>query len=97
MNPRRQRGSRYVISAVAVLITAAIGAGCGSSGSSDSSESSSSSTTEAAAPAKPDWVVEGSYAPTIDPANFVTTIDNRFFPLAPGTGFHYKGVADGVE
>ena len=35
-----------------------------------------------------------SYSPTIDPANFVTTIDNRYFPLMPGTGFHYKGVAE---
>jgi hypothetical protein len=84
-------------SAIALLATAAIGAGCGSSGSSDSSGSSSSSTTEAAPPAQPDWVVQGSYAPTIDPADFVTTIDNRYFPLVPGTGFHYKGVADGVE
>jgi len=32
------------------------------------------------------------YAPTIDPANFVGVVDNRYWPLLPGTGFHYRGV-----
>ena len=27
--------------------------------------------------------VHGTYSPTIDPANFVATIDNRYFPLIP--------------
>ena len=36
----------------------------------------------------------GATRPQIDPANFVATIDNRYFPLEPGTGFHYRGVAD---
>jgi len=38
--------------------------------------------------------VHGHYAPKIDPNDFVRTIDNRYFPLEPGTGFHYKGVAE---
>ncbi len=29
------------------------------------------------------------YDPVIDPANFVTTIDNPYFPLVPGTTFTY--------
>jgi hypothetical protein len=29
--------------------------------------------------------------PSIDPAHFVRTIDNRYFPLKPGTRFHYVG------
>jgi hypothetical protein len=33
----------------------------------------------------------GPYAPKIDPANFVTVIDNPFFPLKPGTTFVYDG------
>jgi hypothetical protein len=33
----------------------------------------------------------GPYAPKIDPANFVTVIDNPFFPLKPGTTFVYYG------
>ena len=36
--------------------------------------------------------VHGTYAPKIDPANFVTGVDNRYFPLKPGTRFHMVGV-----
>ena len=43
-------------------------------------------------PPPPKWVLHGRYSPTIDPANFVGRIDNRYFPLLPGTGFHYQGV-----
>jgi hypothetical protein len=31
------------------------------------------------------------YAPVIDPANFVTTIDNPYFPLTPGTTMIFEG------
>ena len=34
---------------------------------------------------------EEAYAPAIDPANFVTTIDNPYMPLIPGTTFIYEG------
>lgn len=37
----------------------------------------------------------GAYNPTIDPANFVTVIDNPLFPLVPGTTLVYEGVVDG--
>src|SRR3954451_19932971 len=36
--------------------------------------------------------VHGAYAPKIDPANFVATIDNRYQPYKPGTTFHFEGV-----
>jgi hypothetical protein len=36
--------------------------------------------------------IHGKYSPAVDPANFVRTIDNRFWPLQPGTAFHYRGV-----
>ena len=40
----------------------------------------------------------GPYDPVIDPANFVTKIDNPYFPLPPGTTFVYEGqTADGFE
>jgi hypothetical protein len=39
----------------------------------------------------PPWVLHGPYSPTVDPANFVSRIDNRYFPLVPGTAFHYRG------
>jgi hypothetical protein len=31
-------------------------------------------------------------SPTIDPTNFVESIDNQDWPLTPGTTYHYKGV-----
>jgi hypothetical protein len=31
-----------------------------------------------------------------DPSNFVDKVDNKFFPLEPGTTFIYKGETDGV-
>jgi hypothetical protein len=45
-------------------------------------------------PRPPSWALHGAYAPRIDPANFVAIVDNRYFPLEPGTGFHYRGVRD---
>ena len=35
-------------------------------------------------------------APDTDPANFVSQVDNKFFPLPPGTTFVYEGAADGI-
>jgi hypothetical protein len=37
----------------------------------------------------------GDYAPAIDPANFVDAVDNRYFPLAPGTRWVYEGASEG--
>jgi hypothetical protein len=45
----------------------------------------------AARPAPPSWLLHGAYEPSIEPANFVSKIDNPYFPLLPGTAFHYKG------
>jgi hypothetical protein len=73
--------------AAAVLVV--IAAGCGSSGG-----GGSSSTNAAVTSASDLAPVQGRYAPSIDPANFVAVIDNRYFPLKPGTGFHYEGVAE---
>ena len=64
---------------------AALATGCGSS--SDGAPS--------AAELAP---VKAGYAPKIDPADFGRPIDNRFFPLKPGTRLHYEGVGeDGKE
>jgi hypothetical protein len=35
--------------------------------------------------------------PTIDPAKFVSEVDNPFFPLNPGTTFYYEGTSDGIS
>jgi len=38
------------------------------------------------------------YKPAIDPANFVTTIDNPYSPLPPGTTYVYEGnTSEGLE
>ncbi len=40
----------------------------------------------------------GAYDPTIDPVNFVSTIDNPYFPLTPGTTYFFEGqTASGLE
>jgi hypothetical protein len=36
--------------------------------------------------------IHGPYHPTIDPANFVRTIDNRYLPYTPGMRIGFKGV-----
>jgi hypothetical protein len=36
-----------------------------------------------------------SYAPVLDPSNFVTVIDNRYFPLPVGRKLVYTGIKDG--
>jgi hypothetical protein len=81
--PKRAKLPRLV-GMIAVALALAIAAGC-------SSSSAGSSSSKKSKPAPPDWVLRGSYKPSIDPANFVATIDNRYFPLVPGTAFHYRG------
>lgn len=82
--PARPAGAFVVATLVAALATA-----CGSSSTQVTSAQSGS--TPSASDLAP---IHGRYSPTIDPANFVATIDNRYFPLLPGTGFHYRGVAE---
>jgi hypothetical protein len=40
--------------------------------------------------------VHGTYAPTIDPARFVRTIDNPYLPYLPGTTIRFRGQVDGA-
>jgi hypothetical protein len=79
--------SRAAATSVALVLLAAFGTGCGSSGG-----RSSSSTPSASPSASSLAPVHGSYSPSIDPADFVGTIDNRYLPFKPGTAFHYSGV-----
>jgi hypothetical protein len=39
--------------------------------------------------------MQRAYAPRIDPADFTSKIDNKYFPLKPGTTFVYKGTLHG--
>jgi hypothetical protein len=69
------------------LLVAILGAGCGGS----TGESGDSS-------GKSDASSENAYNPKIDPANFVGKIDNKYFPLKPGTTFVYEGkTEEGTE
>jgi hypothetical protein len=82
---------RATVSAIAAGVVLGVGTGCGSSDKSSSQASTTASATAAqsAASLAP---IHGNYAPKVDPANFVATVDNRYFPLKPGTAFHFKGV-----
>jgi hypothetical protein len=71
-----------IVSSVVLLAATACGSGGGKS-------SASAAATQAASSPAP---IHGTYAPKIDPSNFVATVDNPYFPLKPGTGYHFKGV-----
>ena len=83
------------------LVAAFAGGACGGGSSpatpspATSSSATSSPATAASSP-RPGTLApihaHGHYSPTIDPANFVDRVTNRFWPLEPGTAYHYKGV-----
>ena len=69
---------------IGVVIALVLVAGCG--GSSGGAGGSAQGKTQK------------GYAPSIDPADFTTKIDNKYFPLKPGTTFVYRGkTADATE
>jgi len=73
------RATRFTSGLAILAVIASAGCGSGSSGS-----QSTASASELAP-------IHGRYAPSIDPANFVATVDNKYWPLEPGTAFHYEG------
>jgi len=93
-----KRPSPTATSAVIVIALACMGillvvmTGCGSSGSSSSTTTVTSAGGGSGPTASTLAPIHGHYAPKIDPANFVTKIDNPYWPLKPGTGYHFKGV-----
>jgi hypothetical protein len=78
--PVAMTGTRFTIAFAVLAGLASAGCGSGSSGS--------QSTAPSAAGLAP---VHGRYAPSIDAANFVARVDNKYWPLAPGTTLHYEG------
>jgi hypothetical protein len=93
--PRKERamktrsGNSGFISIVGGMAAIAmIASGCGSSGGTGATTTS----VAAARPASELAPIHGKYSPTVDPANFVQTVDNTYWPLEPGTTYHYKGV-----
>jgi hypothetical protein len=67
--------------AIALTVAALSAGGCASSARKSSAPHSASSL----AP------VHGHYSPSIDPATFVSAVDNPLWPLKPGTAYHYAG------
>jgi hypothetical protein len=47
------------------------------------------------APSSPPSACGTTYAPVLDPANFVPVVDNPYFPLPVGRKLVYRGVKDG--
>jgi hypothetical protein len=88
----RRISQRVGVAAIAVGLIAAVAAACGSSNSASGSTASGSTAAASGKSASDLAPIHGPYHPSIDPANFVKKIDNRYFPLIPGTAFHYKGV-----
>jgi hypothetical protein len=76
--------------AVSLCFAGLLGAACTSSPAPVSSPGGGGSPTAAAFP-----TTVTSSLPAIDPANFLSTIDNPFFSLIPGTTFVYEGTKDG--
>jgi len=87
---------QYRIAAPAVSI-AALGAlalaACGSSGGATAKGAEASGSTALAKTANP-APIHGSYSPQIDPAKFVSAIDNAYLPFKPGATLRYRGVAE---
>jgi hypothetical protein len=90
---RRDRTAAALVAGLTVLGLAAAGCG-GDDASTQAGGGSEPEATEASAPVI-DAGDGGHYAPAIDPANFVTTVDNPYMPLAPGARWVYDGTADG--
>ena len=105
MKRPRRVSPAVLVSPVAFGLLVVLSTGCVSSGgpgiSSQSAASPTTSTSSTSVPS-PSGVastsasslapIHGTYAPSIDPANFVATIDNPYWPLKPGTAYHNEGV-----
>lgn len=85
MNRRLHISTRWV---AALAVVAVLAAGCSTTGGTNPPPTP----TFAPTPASQLAPIHGTYAPTIDPANFVATVDNPYWPLRPGTTYLYKGV-----
>jgi len=80
--------ARSILRALAFVTTLS---GCnGSDNAAGSADGAAGPTDGAAAPpvgCEAEAADASAYKPTIDPANYVATVDNKFFPLVPGTDF----------
>jgi hypothetical protein len=74
------------IAGAATIALVVLAGGWGSSGGGTATAAGGTTSPSDLAP------IHGPYNPKIDPANFVATVDNKYWPLKPGTAWHYKGV-----
>src|SRR5204863_4615663 len=79
----RLPASTRAAAALALAVAASAFGGCGSAGG-----TSAATTSGATGPSG----LAGAYSPSIDPANFVSKVDNPYLPYIPGTVLHYQGV-----
>jgi hypothetical protein len=77
-----------IVAAFALALTVA---NCSSSNDGPSA-SPTPSTAPSVVPASDLAPTHGPYDPVIDPSNFVAVVDNRYWPLEPGTTYVYRGV-----
>jgi hypothetical protein len=68
---------RTMLAAVALMLLVGLGAGCGSDGDDDGASAGGD-------------LPQGSEPVDLDPADFTTTIDNRYWPMAPGSRWVYR-------
>jgi hypothetical protein len=102
-----RRLTRMSVCFASVALAASLATACtGSSGGSPSASQAPSPTQETPSPTEgsPSGApaatieippVDGPYDWTIDAADFVTTVDNPYFPLEPGTTFVFVGTSEG--
>ena len=79
-----------------LLAAASLSMGCDPQPTQPSETASDGGASPAFAPTEPTGA-EFRYAPEFDPDNFVRNVDNRFFPLVPGTRYVSFGEEDGEQ
>jgi hypothetical protein len=98
--------ARAIVPAGLLVITLGLVAGCGPDSSARGVPPTSAAPPSPSASAPPSTtrstgagVIDpgdgGAYRPKVDPAQFVEGVDNRYFPLVPGSRWVYEGVVDG--
>jgi len=90
--PRSTFSRRQFLARNAWVVGLALAA-CGSSGGATAKGAEASGSTALAKTANP-APIHGSYSPQIDPAKFVSAIDNAYLPFKPGATLRYRGVAE---
>jgi hypothetical protein len=78
---------------VALSFAAVLVGACSSSSTPARSAATTAPSSSSLAPA-PSRSATG-YNPVLDPASFVSTVDNPYFPLPPGTTYVFEGIRDG--